>query len=73
MKKSDKLKQKYKSLNYWWRGFYDASWKHMNVVRGQNIEERREIEELLFEIKEKIQKVYGPLIGDAVMEEIRTE
>lgn len=69
---SKKLIASYKAVNYWWSGFNRCVWRELSGLPDTDQREaRREIEKLLYEVKEKIESVYGPRIGKQIMYEER--
>ena len=68
---SNKLIKQYSTLKYWWSGLRNASWKMLRDLPGQtNNSAACEIEADLFRTMKKIEALYGPEIGKAIIAEV---
>lgn len=71
---SEKLKKQYATLHYWWDGLHTSMWNNLSQFTTEEEKViKRETEDLLWEIRSKLEKVYAPRIGKAVISEIRTK
>lgn len=70
--RSRKLITAYKAVRYWERGFHHALWYHARKVltTDQQRNEIREAETLVIEAQKKLDSVFGPEIGKAIIAEV---
>jgi hypothetical protein len=69
------LRRSYKTCFFWWDKLYQALWRELSQCRvtDEDAAKRREIETRLFEIDKLIKDFYSKKLGDAAINDARTE